>query len=297
MLNRTIAPPIVDAVNFNLNLQPFQKYILKNGVEAYVVNAGNEAVMMVEWVFDAGNWYEGKNLIAAVTNALLKNGTTTKTAFDINELFEYYGAHFGLRCHAETATLTLHCLTKHINELLPLVREILEDAVFPQEEMDITITNLKQKLNVNLKKSNFVAGRLIDTYLFGEQHPYGRFSRHEDFDALTRDDLVNFYEQYYKAGSFKIFVAGKLPLNIENTLEEHFGNRPNKKGISKKYIIHPVSEKKHRVINDEKGSQGFYKNGSRILQSTPSRFFKCTGIEYFIWWIFWQPPYGQYSGR
>ena len=68
MLNRNIAPPIVDAVNFNLKLQPYRNISLNNGVGRYAVNAGTEDVMLVEWVFDAGNWYEEKNLQAAVTN-------------------------------------------------------------------------------------------------------------------------------------------------------------------------------------------------------------------------------------
>lgn len=160
MLNRNIAPPIVDAVNFNLKLQPYQKYILNNGVEVYAVNAGTEDVMLVEWVFDAGNWYEEKNLQAAVTNHLLKNGTSQKSAYDITEHFEYYGSYLNRNCFAETSNISLHCLTKHLNELLPVVREIITDAVIPQSEMNIAIQNMKQKLDVNLKKQ--FRGRPVD---------------------------------------------------------------------------------------------------------------------------------------
>lgn len=256
MLNRTQSPPIVDAVNFNLQLQPYQKYILTNGVEVYAINAGTEDVLKIEWVFDAGNWYEDKNLQAAVTNNLLKNGTSKKTAYDINEHFDYYGSYLNSACHAETALLTLHCLTKHVNELLPLVREILTDSIIPQQEIDIAVQNLKQKLDVNLKKSSFVAGRLIDVELFGAQHPYGRFSKHEDFDALTRADLVNFYQQHYQNGSFKMFIAGRLPYNLEALLQQYFGDLPNQKVAARQFTISPAAEKKHRVINDKNGNQG-----------------------------------------
>ena len=101
-----------------------------------------------------------------------------------------------------------------------------------QTEMNIAIQNMKQKLDVNLKKSSFVAGRLIDTYLFGEHHPYGQFSRHEDFDALTREGLLQFYQQFYKQGHFKIFVAGKLPSNMQLLLEQYFGDFENILSIS-----------------------------------------------------------------
>ncbi|AHF16349.1 M16 family metallopeptidase [Niabella soli] len=275
MLDRTVPPPIVDAVNFRLQLQPYQKYLLRNGVEVYAVNAGTEEVLQIEWVFDAGNWQEQKNLQAAVTNNLLKNGTETKTAFEINEFFDYYGAYLNRNCYTETAVLSLHCLTKHINELLPAVKELIAQSVFPQKEMDIAIQNMKQKLEVNLKKSSFVAGRLIDVYLFGETHPYGRFSRQEDFDQLTREDLVAFYERQYKNGGFKIFIAGKLPENIDRLLDTWFGDLLNGKSVDQPFAIHPAEQKKYQVINDEKNNQGSLRIARPFVNRHHPDFLKC----------------------
>jgi predicted Zn-dependent peptidase len=180
MLNRTEAPAIKDAVEFDLKLKPYEKYVLDNGVEVYAIDAGAEEVLQVEWVFYAGNWFEKNNLVAASTNFLLKNGTSKKTAYQINEHFEYYGSYLNRNCYNETSVITLHCLNRHLEPLLPVVREMLTDSIFPEEEINIYKQNMKQRLNVNLKKCDFVAGRLIDTYLYGEPHPYGRFSRFED---------------------------------------------------------------------------------------------------------------------
>ena len=167
MLNRKVSPPIKDAVEFDLKLKPYQKYTLKNGVEVYTIDAGAEEVVMLECVYFAGNWFENKNLIAATTNFLLKNGTTTKNAFAINEHFEYYGSYLNRACQNETSTLTLHSLSKHLKELMPVVKELLTDSNFPEAELEIYKQNMKQRLHVNLKKSDFVAGRLIDAYVFG----------------------------------------------------------------------------------------------------------------------------------
>ncbi len=87
MLDRKKIPHIVDAVDFELTLKPYQKYILNNGVEVYAIDAGEEQVMLLEWVFFAGNSQEQQNLIAATANFLLRNGTKTKTAFQINQHF------------------------------------------------------------------------------------------------------------------------------------------------------------------------------------------------------------------
>jgi predicted Zn-dependent peptidase len=270
MTDRKTAPPIVDAVHFHLELKPYEKYVLDNGIPVYAINAGAEEVMMVEMVFFAGNCFEEKNLVAATTNFLLKNGTTKKNAFQLNEYFEYYGSFLNRACYNETATLTLHCLNKHIGDLLPVMEEILYESVLPEEELAVYKQNQKQRLSVSLKKSEFVAGRLIDSYLFGENHPYGKYTSHEDYDSLQREELVRFYEQYYKNGNCMIFTAGKLPIDIVSLLNKYFGHLPWKNNFQT-----PVNQlasikrpgEKFRVSNDVNGIQG----SIRIARLFPNR--------------------------
>ncbi|MBM3415956.1 MAG: insulinase family protein [Bacteroidetes bacterium] len=267
MPDRKQAPPIVDAVNFELKLKQAEKFSLDNGVEVYAVNAGAEEVLSVEWVFYAGNWFEDQNLVAATANFLLRNGTSSKTAFQINEHFEYYGSYLNRACYNETATITLHCLNKHIKELLPVVRELITESVLPQQELDIYRQNMKQRLKVNLKKSDFVAGRMIDAFLFGENHPYGKFSRLEDFDALNRDQLLQFYNEFYRNGKPILFVAGKIPAGLDVVLNRYFGDLPFGNAEMKNMEQQPVDQKKHRIINDEAGVQG----SIRIARHFPNR--------------------------
>src|SRR5665213_133405 len=173
-IDRMIPPPIKDAVEFDLVLKPCTRFSLSCGAPVYYVNDGTVEVVHIEMVFAAGNSYENKNLVAAATNHLIKNGTGNKTALEINEHFEYYGAYLNRSCHNETANITLHCLSKHIKELLPAIKEIIIDSVFPEEEIAIFKKNSVQRLSVNLQKCDFVANRLIDQSLYGAEHPYGR---------------------------------------------------------------------------------------------------------------------------
>ena len=226
MLDRTIAPSIVEPIDFDIKLKPCNRFFLDNKTPVYAVNAGAEEVVSVEWLFYAGNNFERRNMIAASVNYLLKNGTKTKTAFEISEAFDFYGAYLIAACYNETASIVLSCLSKHLPQLLPLARELITESIFPENEMAIYQQNQKQRLAINLKKSEFVAGRMIDAALFGEQHPYGKYTTVKDLDALTRDDLTDFYKRFYTNGTCFIFVAGKLPTDIEQQLNRYFGDLP-----------------------------------------------------------------------
>ena len=270
MLNRKSAPEITDAVKFQLNLPPHRKIALRNGVDVYLVNMGTVDTLMMNVTFYAGNCYETQNLVAPATNYMLKSGTHAKTAYQINDYFDYYGAYLTRHASHETAEISLHCMKKHFAELLPVVSELIADSVFPEEELNIYKKNIQQRLQVNLRKNDFVAGRLIDAYLFGPNHPYGRYSSLEDYDALDISSLKDFYNQYYLGGHCVIFIAGPLPEGIETLVEKHFGSlslNGSRKPDNTAAPILPVKEKKYRITNDPDSVQG----AIRIARNFPNR--------------------------
>jgi zinc protease len=270
MLNRKAVPEITDAVKFQLSLPPHQKITLKNGVEVYLVDMGTVDTLMMNVIFYAGNYYETQNLVAPATNFMLKNGTRTKNAYEINDFFEYFGAYLNRSAGHETAELSLHCMKKNFAELLPVVAELIADSVFPEEELEIYKKNMQQRLQVNLRKNDFIAGRLIDTYLFGADHPYGRYSSMEDYTALNIEAVKDFYKQYYLGGRCVIFIAGPLPADIDKLVETHFGGLPlsgSKKPDHGSAAILPVKEKKYRITNDAESVQG----AIRIARNFPNR--------------------------
>ncbi len=257
MLNRKEQPGIVDATDFNLHLKALEHFTLDNGLSVYALRAPEQEVAYVEWVFYAGNAYEQNNMTAACVNYMLKNGTKNKTAFEINEHFEFYGAYLNRSCYNETASVKLHSLSKHLPELLPVVNELFTESIFPEQELAIYKQNQKQSLEVNLKKCDFVANRLIDEYLFGFSHPYGKYASISDYDKLERDDLIQFYDQHYINGKCILFIAGNLPHNIEALLNKNFGallcnNEPSVIN----YNSSPEKNKDHFIVNDENGLQG-----------------------------------------
>ncbi|MEJ7588809.1 MAG: pitrilysin family protein [Ferruginibacter sp.] len=268
-MNRKIAPLIKDAVDYTLQLKPYQYSILDNGVPVYTINTGAQDVLQIELVFYAGNFFEQQKGIAAATNFLLKNGTTKRTAFQLNEDFEYYGAYCTRACYNETAVLSLHTLSKHILKLLPVMQDMLTDAIFPEEELVVYKQNSKQRLQVNLKKCEFVAGRLIDSYLYGENHPYGKYTNLEDIDALSTQSLKEFYHQYYVNGQCVIFAAGKIPGNLNELLNEFFGKLVVSKPTYTMPDVkaQPASDKKYIIQNDVAAVQG----AIRIASNFPNR--------------------------
>lgn len=270
-MNRTIAPPIKDAVDFDIKLKPYEQFKLDNGIPVYVMKSDEQETLQLELVFPAGSWYESESLEAAATNFLMKSGTSTHTSQEINESVDYHGAYLNRNAYHENATYTLHCLTKHTEVLLPILQEVILDPIFPEEELSLYKQNQKQKLAVNLLKCDFVGNRFIDKYLFGDFHPYGRVSTMMAYDALQTEGLKAFYKKHYTYNNCKIFVAGNQPANMIALLNKYFGSTPwnGETNLVKLDLpIQPAEEKKFRIFNDENGVQG----AVRIARHFPNRY-------------------------
>jgi predicted Zn-dependent peptidase len=146
---------------------------------------------------------------------------------------------------------------------------MITDAAFPESELDIFKQNSQQELQVNLKKCDFVANRLIDAYLFGEDHPYGKYLSAENYQALSTDQLKAHFEQYYVNGRVVIFVAGKLPADLFEQLNQQFGDlaiTKNGQSLPTQKLIAAVQKKQH-ISNDPNGVQA----AIRIARPFPNR--------------------------
>ncbi|HRJ36046.1 MAG TPA: hypothetical protein PK610_08660, partial [Flavobacteriales bacterium] len=89
-IDRTIAPEAHAIKNVQL-IRP-QTQVLSNGIPFFALRAGSQQVLRLEFIFDAGIRKQNRSLIASITNAMLVEGTPTKTAQQIAEMFDYYGA-------------------------------------------------------------------------------------------------------------------------------------------------------------------------------------------------------------
>ena len=206
-LDRTIAPAIHDAVEFDYKLPPIQSGLLDNGIPFHSLDAGVQEVLETDWVFPAGVWYEPANGVAHAVAALLKSGTATRTAAEINEALEFYGAELRTGAQNDFAVVTLYCLSKHLGALLPVVYDILTACTFPEYEVELYKTNSIQRLSVNMRKCEFVANREIDAALFGKEHPYGRCTEEASLVALNGADIASFYKAHYNPAHAQIFMA------------------------------------------------------------------------------------------
>ncbi|MEI6050504.1 MAG: pitrilysin family protein [Bacteroidota bacterium] len=210
---------IPEAISFRLN----------NGVPVYLIEAGTEDILRLEFTFRAGQVNEYLPLLASTTNMMLTEGSENFSSEEVNRLIDFYGAFLNLSAEKDRAGIVVFFLNNHIEKVLELCREILFRPIFPEAELNSLMKKRLRWYMVNREKvQNLASDQLLES-VFGKHHPYGHQVVEKDFDNMNSSLLKDFHSKYYTPDNLAIIVSGKIHEKTTVFLNNYFGDIISKK--------------------------------------------------------------------
>jgi predicted Zn-dependent peptidase len=207
-----------------LSLQNPQHHRLDNKLDLYLIEAGDEDVVRIDLVINAGSVHQSKKLCASFTNALVKEGTKNLSSDQIAQLLDFYGAYLNTSISKDKAVISLFSLTKHLEKLLPLFKEIITQPVYPLHEFEVHRDRSRQEFLINSEKARHIANREFNKLIFGDNSAYGQYLKINDYELLHKEDLTRFHSSYYTPQNSYLIVSGKPDDNSKKLIVDLFGN-------------------------------------------------------------------------
>ncbi|HRG57405.1 MAG TPA: pitrilysin family protein [Bacteroidia bacterium] len=269
-INRLQAPAY--SINFSFPEITPDKVILNNKIPVYIINAGSQALSKIEMVFNAGNYFETSSLIANATNALLREGTTSKSAGEIAELLDYYGAFLETSVYKDKASVILYTLNKHLHHTLPVLVDLVQNAIFPEKELHLYKTNQKQKFLVNQQKVDFIARNHFNNLLF-KNTAYDQFVKEEDYDALSQMQVQHFFKERYSGSGLYLVLAGAITDDVINQVKATAGTIVLKNEESKSQYSNLNHGRAELFIEKQDAMQSAIRIGRRLFNKTHTDYF------------------------
>ncbi|MDX5348415.1 MAG: insulinase family protein [Hymenobacteraceae bacterium] len=252
MLDRTAAPPLHEISAIDLPTAAVQKFA--NGARMHCIANHTQPVVRLDIVFNAGKWYEQQDGLSLMTSKLLLEGTHKQTAKQIADTIAYYGASLECNQGYDKASLTLYCLSKHLEKLLPLVCEVLTIPSFPEDEFKLLRQRTIQNIAIQKQKNSYLATERLTQNVYGPQHPYCFGLDADTLQNLTIDQIKSFYQRAYNMAEAEVFLCGDFGQTHRNMLSEMIGTIPatgpatepiaghgKAQGLQKDYIEMPDS--------------------------------------------------------
>ena len=226
-MNDTLQPdrttaPLAKPVR-NLTVQQAEKHHLSNGVPVFSVNAGFQDLVRIEFLFENKNFSIDQPLLSSSANRLITEGTKRHSALQIAQMVDDYGAFLETEESSDSCSLVLYTLNKHLASTLPVVHEVLTEAIYPSSEVQVYVAKQQQRLVVENERVNSIARRKFNQLLFGNNHPYGYYIQKDDYAKVTSDALNNYSRKHYTSANCSILVAGKIHDTSLGLLEKYFG--------------------------------------------------------------------------
>lgn len=206
-----------------------QHWQTANGARVYFVAAHELPMVDVRVVFDAGSARDnGKAGLAQLASAVLPDGAGDLTADQIAERFENVGARFGTDADRDMATVSLRSLVdpKFLQPALETFALVLTRPAFTQPDFERNRNQMIVGVRYGEQSPGYLADKAFYAGLYGD-HPYGSppEGTAASLQAITRDDVVDFYKRYYVARNAVVAIVGDLDRRAAERLAESVAGR------------------------------------------------------------------------
>lgn len=169
---------------------------------------------------------EGRGGAANLAAAVMTEGTTTRTAEQIDRAVEALGSSLSSSAGWDGSQLGITVRTAEINAALGIIADVARNATLAEEEIDRQRTTAIDAVTVSMRDPGEVAGLAAMRALYGTTaygHPAGGTAA--SLRAITRADIENAYRDSWVPGATTLILSGDVtPARARALAQRHFGN-------------------------------------------------------------------------
>ena len=219
--DRTVAPAVPNPPA--LRVPKWTKTKLSNGADLIVTEKHDLPLVAVSISFVGGSYnFEPRDRlgVAAITAQMLSEGTTTKTGEQLSDAQQLLGTSIFTNIGGESGQIAFTALKDKLEPALALAADMIVNPIFPADALERIRGRTLVQLTQQKDQPNTIADNVFSKVLYGDQHPYGRVVSEKTVKAITREDVVNFHQAYFRPGRAVITVTGDVKPDVARAAVE-----------------------------------------------------------------------------
>ena len=174
---------------------------------------------------------KGKEGLASLTAAMLaEGGSRAKTYAEITEAMYPIATSFSWQVDKEMTVFYGTTHVDNLNKYYPLVREMLLDPGFRDDDFKRLTEDATNYLKTSLRGGNDeeLGKEVLYTMIYPAAHPYGHQNRGNvsTIEALTIKDIKDFYQAHYTRANLIVGLAGGYPADFPKQVDADFAKLP-----------------------------------------------------------------------
>lgn len=251
-------PPAETSGDAKAEPLPVKRSVLPNGLIVLLLPRQGLPVVSVQASVRAWRTAETEKDfgIANFTGSLLDAGTKAYSKQQLAEAIEKLGSSISF----DGSGSSMRCMTEHTEASLKLMAEGLLRPTFPQEELELTRTQMLAWMESNKNETAWFSRAAANAAVYGPQNPLGRPAEGspETIKSFTREQLMAWHSRWFRPDNTVIAAVGDFDADtMLKKLEAEFGAWKNPAEPLK------LPEIKFSAPDTRSGTQAFFFKDSR----------------------------------
>jgi predicted Zn-dependent peptidase len=188
-----------------------EKAELPNGLKLFLVEDPEYPTIDLWAMVRTGSVFEpaAKVGLASITGQVLRSGgTKTKTGDQIDKELDTLAASVSTSIGQTSGSLSVSVLKEDFDRALGILADILTEPAFRDDKVELA--KLQQKTGISRRNDNImgITFREFSKLIYGNDSPYARHTEYATLDAITRQDMIDFYNTYLHPNNTYMAVWG-----------------------------------------------------------------------------------------
>jgi zinc protease len=246
-----------------VKVPPYKRFQLPNGLSVYLMEDHEWPLVSGLALVRTGDRWEPADKVglAGLTGELMRTGgTRSHSPEQLNQALEQQAAAVESSIGTTAGRVNFTALSENLKEVFDLFAEVIQEPVFAQEKLDLEKNQQRGAIARQNDSPESIAGRELGKLIYGATSPYARIVDYASLDRISRQDVVNFYQQAVRPDQMILGIVGDFDSQaLRSLIEAKFGNWRPQAG-------QPQAQKLPPVKQAEKGGL-FFINQPQLTQS------------------------------
>jgi len=169
-------------------------------------------------------------------------GTKSQTGDQLDDFLEVRAAKVETNNNADSTTISWSCLKGDFKDVFKVFTDLLRDPEFRGEKLELAQKEMYDSISRRNDDVSEIAGRESGKLAYGSSNPYARQPEYATVSAVTRQDLLDWYQRYAHPNNIILGMVGDFDSTaVEAQLRQTFGGWEKGPAISAGEIqFHPA---------------------------------------------------------
>lgn len=211
----------------SFDMPEMEVFELDNGIRFYLVEDAELPLVRLNVMIRTGGVLvpdDKVGLHQVVGTVMRSGGSEQYPAGELNRMLEDRAAIMETSIGFTSGRATMNVLAEDLDSMLPVFVDLLVNPRFPQERIDLAITQQETAIARRNDDQGAIARREFQRLIYGEDSKYARRIEYATLANITRQDIVEFHASSFVGANMMIGVVGSFETEAMKTrLEETFG--------------------------------------------------------------------------